>query len=300
VYAVSVTPFDRNGGVDEDTLRVHIRWLLDEGGVHGIIPAGSTGEFAFLSEDEWRQVVRAAVEAVNGQAPVIVGAAACSTDEAIRRAKFAENAGADGVMVIPPYYGHLSQEELYQHFAALESAVGLPIMLYNNPGAAGSDLLPETVARLAALDGIEAIKESTGEMQRVGAIQRLCGENIEVLCGCDTLPLEMFQAGVEGWVAAPSNVIAKECVALYRLAVEAQDFEHARALYARMMPLLELFENSGQYVQLNKAGLELLGRPVGAPRPPLRAPDEAMQKQLREILGNWDERIRPLEDWSIR
>ncbi len=284
VYAVTITPFDDRGEVDEDALRRHIRWLLEDGGVHGIIPTGSTGEFAFLSETERKQVVQIAIDVVGGRVPVVVGAAACSTRETIRFAQFAQSAGADGVMVLPPYYGHLSQEELYQHFRALAGSLSIPIMLYNNPGTSGSDLLPETVARLAELKPVQAIKESTGVMQRVKELQRLCGDRIEVLCGCDTLPLEMFLMGVEGWVAAPSNTIPHQCVELFDLAVEKKNLARARQLYDRILPLLEVFEGSGQYVQLNKAALEMLGRSMGQPRPPLLPPQEEMCQRLKTML----------------
>lgn len=286
VYAVSVTPFDEWGEVEESALRGHIRWLIDGGCVHGIIPTGSTGEFAFLSEAERQRVARIAIEEVNGQVPVIVGAAACSTRETILNAQFAQALGAAGVMVVPPYYGHLSQEEMYAHFSALARNIDLPVMLYNNPGASGSDLLPETIARLAEMPNVVAIKESTGIMQRVNEIQRLCGDKIEVLCGCDTLPLEMFLMGVQAWVAAPSNTIPRQCVELYHLAVEEGDILRARTLYERLLPLFELFEGSGQYVQLNKAALEMLGRPVGKPRLPLLPPDEGTLNKLSAILAN--------------
>ncbi len=292
VYAVTVTPFDAQGEVDEAALRRHVRWLLDEGGVHGIIPAGSTGEFAFLSEVERKRVAEIAIDEVDHSMPVIVGSAACATRDTIRYARMAQSLGADGVMVVAPYYGHLSQAELFVHFSTLAQSVDIPIMLYNNPGASGSDLMPETVARLAEFERIAAIKESSGIMQRVSEIQRLCGERVEVLCGCDTLPLEMFLMGVGAWVAAPANIVPRECVSLYELAVEQRDLPEdmpqalprALALYHRLLPLFQLFENSGQYVQLNKAALEMMGRPVGKPRLPLMPPDEEMKRRLREIL----------------
>lgn len=284
VFAVTVTPFDERGSVDEAALRRHVRWLLDEGCVSGVIPTGSTGEFAFLTEQERRRVAEVVLDEVSGQAPVWVGAAACSTEETVRNVRFAREIGAAGVMVIAPFYGHLSQAELYQHFRTLAESVDLPMMLYNNPGAAGSDLLPETVARLSALANVVAIKESTGVMQRVNEIQHLCGDQIEVLCGCDTLPLEMFLMGVEGWVAAPANVVPRQCVELYRLAVEQRDLPAARVLYDRLLPLFAMFEGSGQYVQLNKAGLEMLGRPMGKPRPPLQMPEPEQLAQLKAIL----------------
>ena len=289
VYAVTCTPFGADGEVDEAALRRHVRWLLDEGLVHGIIPAGSTGEFAFLTEAERRRVVAAVIDEVGGLVPVVAGAAACATRDTVHYAQMAQDQGAVGVMVVPPYYGHLSQVELYNHFKTLAENIDIPLMLYNNPGAAGSDLLPETVARLAGLERVAAVKESTGIMQRVVEIQRLCGEQIEVLCGCDTLPLEMFLVGVEGWVAAPANTIPRQCVELFHLAVEEKDIPRARALYHRLLPLFALFEGSGQYVQLNKCALEMLGRPIGQPRPPLLPPaietQVSLKKLLEDILG---------------
>lgn len=284
VFAVTCTPFDAQGEVDEGALRRHVRWLVDEGCVHGVIPTGSTGEFAFLTEAERKQVIAAVIDEVQGRVPVVAGTAACSTRETILYARFAQQQGAVGVMVVPPYYGHLTQEELYRHFRALAEAVDLPIMLYNNPGSSGSDLLPETVARLSELPNVAAIKESTGQMQRIHEIQALCGERLEVLCGCDTLPLEMFAMGVEGWVAAPANTIPRQCVELYRLAVEQRDFPPARELYFRLLPLFEMFENSGQYVQLNKAALAHLGRPIGLPRPPLQPPTDEQVARLSAIV----------------
>lgn len=284
VFAVNVTPFDERGEVDEAALRRHLRWLLDDGCVHGIIPTGSTGEFAYLSEAERDRVIRAAIDETAGQVPVIAGAAGLATRDTIRYVQKAQAAGAQGVMVAPPFYGHLSQDELYAHFAALASSIDIPIMLYNNPGATGSDLLPETVARLSEFDRVAAIKESSGIMQRVTDIQRLCGDQIEVLCGCDTLPLEMFLMGVEGWVAAPANIVPRQCVRLFDLAVVQKDIPAARSLYNALLPLFTLFEESGQYVQLNKAALEMLGRPVGKPRPPLLPVSGAALETLRECI----------------
>lgn len=285
VYAVTITPFLESGGVDEALLREHIRWLIDDGGVHGIIPTGSTGEFAYLDPEERRMVARITIEAVNGQVPVIIGTAACATRDVIELAQDAQSIGAQGVMVLPPYYGHLNQDELFSHFSEVARSIDIPIMLYNNPGTSGSDILPETIARLGMHKNIRAIKESTGMMQRIHELQMISGaEQIEILCGCDTLPLEMFLMGIEGWVAAPSNTIPRACVDLYRLAVEEKNIDQASALYRKLLPLLTMFEESGQYVQLNKAALGLLGRPVGAPRKPMLPVGGEMLEKLRSIL----------------
>lgn len=284
VYAVACTPFDSQGNLDEAALRRHLRFLMDECRVHGIIPTGSTGEFAFLSEAEHRRVMEVTLEEVDKKVPVYIGTAACSTRDTIRHSQAAQMAGADGVMVVSPYYGHLDQEELYHHFASLAREVDLPIIVYNNPGTSGSDILAPTVARLAQFANIAAIKESTGIMQRTTEIMRLCGDQIEVLCGCDTLVLEMFLMGVEGWVAAPANVVGKQCVELYEAAVEQKDWVKARQLYLQLLPLTDLFESSGKYVQLAKAGLEMMGRSIGEPRKPLLPASPELRQTLKHLL----------------
>jgi len=284
VFAVVCTAFDENGDVDETAQRRHIRWLVDDCKVHGIIPCGSTGEFAFLTEQERKRVVSITVDEVNKQVPVIAGSAACATKEVIEYAQCYQDMGVDGVMIVPSYYGRLSQEELNYHYSTIARNVELPIVLYNNPGTSGSDLLPATVARLAEFDNIIAIKESTGIMQRVVDINLLAGDKVEVLCGCDTLAMEMFAMGVEGWIAAPSNVVGKQCVKLYQLMVEQKDTAAAWKFYKQVRPLFDLFEGSGQYVALSKAGLEMLGRPVGQPRKPLLPPSDELRAQLKVLL----------------
>ncbi len=286
VYVVVCTPFDEQGKLDELALRRHIRWLVDECKVHGIIPCGSTGEFAFLSEQERKQVVAITVDEVHRQLPVIAGSAACATAEVIAYSRYYQDLGVDGVMVVPSYYGHLSQDELYYHYSTIAKNVALPVIVYNNPGTSGSDILPATVARLAEIDNIVALKESAGIMQRIVDINLLAGDKIEVLCGCDTLALEMFAMGVVGWIAAPANVAARQCVRLYELMVEQQDYPRAWEYYRQVRPLFDLFENSGQYVALAKAGLEMLGRPLGQPRKPLLPASPELRARLQTLLDS--------------
>ena len=284
VYAVVCTPFNEKGKVDEEALRRLLRWLVDDCKVHGIIPCGSTGEFAFLTEQERKLVVAISIDEVKKQLPVIVGAAACATGDVIDYSNCYKDMGADGVMVVPSYYGHLNQDELYYHYSTIAENVDLPIVVYNNPGTSGSDILPATIARLAELDNIVALKESSGIMQRVMDINLLAGDKIEVLCGCDTLALEMFMMGVEGWIAAQANVAAKQCVKLYQMAVEQKDITAAKAFYNTIRPLFDLFEGSGQYVQLAKAGLEMIGHSAGEPRKPLLPVSPELKDKLKSIL----------------
>jgi 4-hydroxy-tetrahydrodipicolinate synthase len=284
VFTVLCTAFDENGKVDEAALRHHIRWLVDDCKVDGLVPCGSTGEFAFLTEKERKQVVGISVDEVKKQVPVIAGSAACATAEVIEYVQYYQELGVDGVMIVPSYYGHLNQDELYYHFSTIAKNTGLPIIIYNNPGTSGSDILPATIAHLAEFDNIVALKESTGIMQRIVDIRLLVGDRIELLCGCDTLTMEMFSVGVEGWIAAPANVAGKQCRQLYSLMVEQKDSQRAWELYKKLRPLFDLFENSGQYVALAKAGLEMLGRPVGLPRKPLLPASSELQAQLKAIL----------------
>jgi len=288
VFTVVCTAFDEKGEVDEAALRRHIRWQLDECKVHGIIPCGSTGEFAFLTSAERQKVVGIAIDEVKKQVPVIAGAAACATREVIEAGNCYKDMGVDGIMVVPSYYGHLGQGELYTHYSEIAKNVDLPIVVYNNPGTSGSDILPATVAKLAnGFENIVAIKESTGAMQRVVDIQLLAGDNIEVVCGCDTLALEMFRMGVEGWIAAPANVFAKQCVKLYELAVVQKDDAAAWEFYKKARPIYDLFENSGQYVALAKAGLEMMGRGIGKPRMPLSEPSEELKAELKALIDSF-------------
>ncbi len=288
VFTVVCTAFDEKGEVDEAALRRHIRWQLDECKVHGIIPCGSTGEFAFLTPAERQKVVGITIDEVKKQVPVIAGAAACATREVIEAGNCYKDMGVDGIMVVPSYYGHLGQGELYTHYSEIAKNVDLPLVVYNNPGTSGSDILPATVARLAnEFENVVAIKESTGAMQRVVDIQLLAGDNIEVVCGCDTLALEMFRMGVEGWIAAPANVFAKQCVKLYELAVVEKDQAAAWAFYKKARPIYDLFENSGQYVALAKAGLEMMGRGIGKPRMPLSEPTEELKAELKALIDSF-------------
>jgi 4-hydroxy-tetrahydrodipicolinate synthase len=283
VYAVVCTPFTENEELDEAILRRHIGFLLDAG-IHGIVPTGSTSEFASLSEAERKRVVSITIDEVKGRVPVVVGAAAVSTRDTVMYCQYAERAGADGVMIVPPYYCHPTEREIYHHYRVVADSIHLPIMLYNNPWTSGVDMQPALVERLSEIPNVAYIKESSGDMRRVSEIMRLCGDRITVFCGTDNLTLEMFAVGVQGWVAAPSNAIPKECVRLYELAAVQKDLEKARELYFKMLPYFTALE-SGQYVQYVKASLEILGKPIGAPRRPLLRPPEEDYRRLEGILS---------------
>lgn len=282
VFAVMLTPFQADESLDEQTLRSHIDFLIEEG-VHGIIATGSTGEFASLSDEERRRVVDITIAHARGRVPVLVGSAANSTQHTIMYSQYAERAGADGLMIVAPYYCHPSERELYEHYKAVAESVHIPIMIYNNPVTSGVDMKPELLARLAEIDNLCYVKEASGDIKRVGQIKRLCGDKMSVFVGCDNVMFECWLMGAEGWVSGSANICPARCVELYELTVKGE-IERARALYYRMLPLGDMLDLEGSFVQYLKAGAELLGWPLGKPRRPLLPPLEKDLRRLKKAL----------------
>jgi len=290
IYTVLVTPMTAEEEVDYETLASLIDYLIEEGGVHGIIPLGSTGEYYALTAEERKKVVETTFQAVRGRVPVVVGANAPTTREVIEYCQHAEQCGAAGVMLAAPYYSLPTDDELFEHYRAVNEALSIPIMLYNYPARTGVDLTPRLIQRLAELDNVRYVKESSGDITRISEIIRLCGDKITLFCGCDNEALENFVLGAVGWVAGASNFLPKTHVRLFELAVNRRDFVAARELYYKLLPILAALEAGGKYIQFVKACCSLMGRPVGPPRRPLMpaSPDEVAELeralgQIREI-----------------
>jgi len=250
---------------------------------------GSTGEFAALSVEEHKNIIDVVVDQVNGRIPVIAGTAACSTKLVIELTEYAQNAGADGAMIVPPFYTKPDERELYEHFRTVAESVDIPIMLYNNPWTSKVDMQPSLIAKLAEIDNILYVKESTGDITRVWKIINLAGDKITVFCGSDNLALESFLMGARGWICVAANIIPKHASRLYELACKEEDLEKARALYAEILPLLNFLEGTGKFSQLSKAGLEMSGRKAGPVRKPLLPIDGEEKHKLKIIL----KKIRP-------
>jgi len=284
VFPALVTPMTDDQQVDYATLATFVDHLIDEGGVHGIIPLGSTGEYYALDDAEREAVVKATLDAAAGRVPVLAGTNAGGTREVIAFSQQAQTLGAAGVLLAAPYYSLPQPDELFEHFRAVSDAIDIPIMLYNYPGRTGVDMTPDLVERLAALDRVQYIKESTGDMTRVSEITRRCGDGITVFCGCDTLALESFLMGAAGWVGGVVNVLPSEHVQLFDLAVTQSDLFAARELYYRLLPVLSLMEGGGKYTQFVKAGCGLAGHPVGPPRQPLLPATAEEVATLRHTL----------------
>ena len=217
VLPALVTPF-RDGDVDEDAfIRLVERQIA--GGVHGLVPVGTTGETATLSHDEHRRVVELCVKTAAGRVPVIAGAGSNSTKEAIELVRHAKQVGADGALVVTPYYNRPSQEGLYAHYRAINDAVQLPVLVYNVPGRTGSDISNEVLARLAQLPNIVGIKDATGDLVRASLQRLACGEDWVMLSGDDPTALGYMAHGGHGCISVTANVAPEACSAFYNAAL---------------------------------------------------------------------------------
>lgn len=264
-YTVTITPFSADGrALDEAALRRFVDWQISEG-IHGLIPLGSTGEFLSMSDDERHRAAEIVIEQTAGRVPVLIGTAAESTWDAVRYSRDAEALGANGVMIIPPFYSTPTDDELFQHFKLIGEAISVPIMIYNNPATSNVDMRPELVARLSEIENVSYIKESTLDVTRVRDIIRLCDGRMTVFGGI--MGYESFMNGAMGWVAVGSNVMPGAFAELFTLSVETGDIAAARALYQRILPVIELV-GGHRYVTASKACLDHMGLPVGPPRPP--------------------------------
>jgi 4-hydroxy-tetrahydrodipicolinate synthase len=278
-YTVMITPFTPAGAVDIEGLRAFVDWQIAEG-IHGLIPLGSTGEFLSLDDDEKALVAETVIAQAAGRVPVLIGTGAEDTREVVRLSRRAESLGADGVMIIPPFYSTPTDDELVHHYKTVADAIALPIMVYNNPATANVDLKPALVARLAEIDNCLYIKESTLEVTRVRDIIRLCGERMTVFGGI--LGFESFVEGAQGWVAVASNVVPAMMARIFSLVADDQAIAKARELYLEYLPVIE-FVGGQAYVAGTKALLGHMGFAAGNPRPP-RLPLAAAQDEVARAL----------------
>lgn len=283
VYAALVTPMKGDQEVDYDALHAFADYLICEG-VHGLIPLGSTGEYYALSDQERQQVLEVTLDAVGGRVPVLAGTNGGSTRQVVAYSREAEKAGADGVLLAPPYYSLPTLDELFEHFQAVNDAIRIPIMLYNYPGRTGVDMTCDFVERLTTLENIRYIKESTGDITRISELIRRCGDRLGVFCGCDTIAFESFALGAIGWVGGVVNVLPREHADLYQLCVVEKDYDAARRLYFKILPILQAIEGGGKYTQYVKSGCWLKSHPVGPPRQPLLAVNAVELEHLTKML----------------
>jgi 1-pyrroline-4-hydroxy-2-carboxylate deaminase len=266
VIPAITTPFRADGSVDHEFLARHCAWLI-ENGCTGVVALGSLGEGATLRFEEKAAILRTAVSALRGRAPVVAGISALSTAKAVELARAAEDAGCDGLMVLPPYVYAGDSREMNAHAGAVLDATPLSAMLYNNPIAYGVDFLPEQVVELlGAHQNLHAVKESSADVRRVAALRSLAEGRLEILCGVDDLIVEAVYAAAVGWIAGLANAFPRESVDLFELARRG---EHKAGfeLYKWFLPLLR-FDTVPKFVQLIKYVQELFGMGSGRVRAP--------------------------------
>lgn len=232
-----ITPFREGGAVDYEALGTLVESQVT-GGVHGLVPCGSTGEAATLSHEEHAQVVRAVVEMARKRLPVIAGTGSNSTAEAIRLTKEAERAGADGALLISPYYNRPPQEGIFRHYEAVAAATKLPVLVYNIPGRTSSNVLPETMARLAKIPNVVGVKEASGSMTQIQEILATCGRDFAVLSGDDAMALPIITAGGTGVIAVTSHLVPERFVKM-ALALREGRLAEGRAEALALLPLIQ-------------------------------------------------------------
>ncbi|MBI4849622.1 MAG: 4-hydroxy-tetrahydrodipicolinate synthase [Nitrospirae bacterium] len=278
-----VTPF-KNGKVDEKALGELIEWHVKEG-TNAIVPCGTTGESATLDYEEHYRVIEITVKAVNKQIPVIAGTGANATDETIMITKKAKDLGADGALLVSPYYNKPTQEGLYRHYKAVAEAVDIPMLLYNVPGRTAVNMLPQTVARLAGVKNIVGIKEATGDMRQASDIIRLCGDRFAVISGDDFTTFTMLALGGKGVISVSANVAPRDVSAMIA-AWEAGNIDEARRLHFKLEPL-----NQSMFIETNpipaKTALSMMGKIQEEFRLPLCPMSSDNKEKLRNVLVNY-------------
>jgi len=278
-----VTPF-KGGKVDEEAYRELIEFQI-ENGTSAIVPCGTTGESATLNMEEHNRVIDIAVEAVNKRVPVIAGTGANSTSEAIELTGHAKKVGADATLQVCPYYNKPTQEGLYRHFKAIAEAVPLPQVLYNIPGRTGINMVPETVARLAELPDVVAIKEASGNLGQMAEIVSLAGDKITLLSGDDNLTLPVLGIGGKGVVSVVANIVPKDNADMVT-AWEEGNVNGARELFYKLLPLCKAMFYETNPIPV-KTSLALMGKIDGELRLPLAPMALANEEKLKKALKDF-------------
>lgn len=277
-----VTPF-KDGTIDEEALRGLVAWQIDEG-THGLVPCGTTGEASTMSHEEHKRVVELCVREAAGRVPVVAGAGSNDTAEAVDLARYAERAGADGVLVVTPYYNKPSQEGLYRHFKAVNDAVGIPIVIYNIPPRSVIDMSIDTMKRLYDLDHVVGVKDATGNLARVSLQRHALGPDFVQLSGEDMTALPYMAAGGHGCISVTSNVAPRACAALQEACLGG-DFAGALLWQDRLVPL-----HAALFLEPNPAGpkyaLSLSGRMGDEVRLPMVALSDAARAPVRAAMAH--------------
>ena len=278
-----VTPFRRDGAIDEPALRSLLEWQIGSG-VHFLVPCGTTGETPTLNRDEWLRVIDITIEVADRRVPVVAGASSNATAEAVERARtVASRSGVDAILTASPYYNKPTQEGQYQHFKAIAEAVEKPVVLYNVPGRTAANIEPATLARLARIPNIVAVKEASGSMTQIAEVLNVVPDDFIVFSGDDAVTLPVISLGGRGIISVASNVIPAELSKMTQAALDG-DWVSARKLHRRYLPLMQ-----GLFLESNpmpvKCVLAMMGRIEESYRLPMLQVTAETRKKLEKIAA---------------
>ncbi|MEO0357234.1 MAG: dihydrodipicolinate synthase family protein [Pseudomonadota bacterium] len=289
IYTPVVTPYHDDFTCNQDALAATVDHLCDAG-VHGIIVAGTTGEYYAQTMKERVWLMGRVKELINDRVPMIAGTGAMRTEDSIEYAQRAVDAGADAILVATPPYAYPTSREIALHCLAVDRAANLPVMLYNYPGRMSVNMDEETLDRLGRSPNFAAIKESSGDPNRLHMLARDY-PHIALSCGMDDQALEFFAWGARSWVCAGSNFAPKAHIALYQACAVDGDFTKGRAIMSAMLPLMRVLEQGGKFIQCIKYGLTLRGLDAGPPRRPLQPLNKDDKRELEQVIRTMDTAI---------
>jgi len=289
IYTPLVAPFTDNGDLNQEAMVKTIDMLINCG-IHGIVIAGTTGEYYAMTMKERFELMAIAKEMINGRVPTIVGTGAIRTEDSIEYAKQAKKTGADAILITTPPYAYPTGREIALHALAIDKAANLPVMLYNYPGRMSVDMDEDTLDRLGRSTNFCAIKESSGNPNRLHMLARDY-PHIALSCGMDDQALEFFAWGAKSWVCAGSNFAPEAHIALYKACVLEGDFNKGRKIMSAMLPLMNVLEQGGKFVQSIKFGLTLRGISAGPPRKPLYPLNKDEKRVLAEVIKTMNKSV---------
>lgn len=289
IYTPVVTPYRDDFSLNEEALAANVEHLIGAG-VHGLIVAGTTGEYYAQSPEERIDLMGRMKALIGDRVPLIVGTGAMRTEDSVAYAEAAKAAGADALLVATPPYAYPTGREIALHALAIDRAANLPVMLYNYPGRMSVNMDEECLDRLGRSPNFCAIKESSGDPNRLHMLARDY-PHIALSCGMDDQALEFFAWGARSWVCAGSNFAPEAHIALYQACAVEGDFTKGRAIMSAMLPLMRVLEQGGKFVQCIKHGLTMRGIAAGPPRKPLQPLNKDDKRELEEVIRTMDTAI---------
>ena len=293
IYTPIVTPYHDDFSLNEAALKEVVD-LLVGAGVHGIIVAGTTGEYYAQSMDERMDMMKRVKKLIRGRVPLIVGTGAIRTEDSAEYAEAAKKLKANAILVATPPYAYPTGREIALHALAVDRAANLPVMLYNYPGRMSVDMDEETLDRLGRSPNFCAIKESSGDVNRLHMLARDY-PHIALSCGMDDQALEFFAWGARSWVCAGSNFAPEAHIAMYQACAVDGDFTRGRAIMTAMLPLMRVLEQGGKFIQCIKHGLTMRGINAGPPRKPLQPLNKDDRRELEEVIRTMNTTLKDIE-----